>query len=361
MGVSKRGVSGHSCDRSPAVRPLSRVTSGLIRDSRGCSRSRRNTAAAHDGVAPLLSPSSTQGDHRERQQTRSCPRDQRSRRRGRGQARGDERWERARGGFALAVKMRVEAPALPARRTQRERRESTRRRLLDAAIDVIYERGFSSATTAAIAKRAGVTRGAIFHHFGTRGGLLLAILEDFRSELSIRLPGDAAAGPGSAGRLERLLERYWEISSSRRFIAVVQIQLGTIHDPANYPEVLGSMEQSATEFDRGWVAIFAGHDVAPDRVIAAGTSRWPRSAVWRCGRSTAGSEAGGKQNAPSSRRCCPTPLRRRRAVHAPPTSSDDEGQARWHPWRSSTSLIERECPTAGRDHISPITTSTAAG
>ena len=167
------------------------------------------------------------------------------------------------------MKTRVEAPALPARRTQRERRESTRRRLLDAAIDVIYERGFSSATTAAIAKRAGVTRGAIFHHFGTRGGLLLGILEDFRSDLSIRLPGHAAAGPGSAGRLERLLEHYWEIISSRRFIAVVQIQLGTIHDPANYPEVLGSMEQSATEVDRGWVAIFAGYDVAPDRVIAA--------------------------------------------------------------------------------------------
>jgi AcrR family transcriptional regulator len=167
------------------------------------------------------------------------------------------------------VKMRVEAPALPARRTQRERRESTRRRLLDATIDVIYERGFSSATTATIAKRAGVTRGAIFHHFGTRGGLLLGILEDFRSDPSIRLPGDAAAGPGSAGRLERLLEHCWEIFSSRRFIAVVQIQLGTIHDPASYPEVLRSMEQSATEFDRGWVAIFAGHDLAPDRVIAA--------------------------------------------------------------------------------------------
>tara|TARA_Y100001933_G_scaffold46841_2_gene44689 strand:+ start:968 stop:1621 length:654 start_codon:yes stop_codon:yes gene_type:complete len=54
------------------------------------------------------------------------------------------------------------------------RSEDTRARLLDAAIECFSEQGVAATSTASIARRAGVTRGAYLHHFGSREDLVAA-------------------------------------------------------------------------------------------------------------------------------------------------------------------------------------------
>ena len=63
------------------------------------------------------------------------------------------------------------------RRTQPERRADTIDALVDATIATIAELGYHRATTAAICARAGVTQGALFHHFETRIDLVVAALQ----------------------------------------------------------------------------------------------------------------------------------------------------------------------------------------
>ena len=58
------------------------------------------------------------------------------------------------------------------RRTQAERRAATRTALLDAAVDCLAEEGYANTTTRRIAERAGVTPGALQHHFTSRAELL---------------------------------------------------------------------------------------------------------------------------------------------------------------------------------------------
>lgn len=65
-------------------------------------------------------------------------------------------------------------PAKPKRRTQEQRSAETRKRLLDATIDLLIERGYARLTTADIAKRAGVSSGARVHHFRTKEDLVVA-------------------------------------------------------------------------------------------------------------------------------------------------------------------------------------------
>jgi AcrR family transcriptional regulator len=65
-------------------------------------------------------------------------------------------------------------PAKPKRRTQEQRSAETRKRLLDATIDLLIERGYARLTTADIAKRAGVSNGARVHHFRTKEDLVVA-------------------------------------------------------------------------------------------------------------------------------------------------------------------------------------------
>ena len=61
----------------------------------------------------------------------------------------------------------------PARRTQEERSAGTIARLSDATIDLMAEGGLVNLTTTRIARRAGVSRGAMLHHFPSKRALVM--------------------------------------------------------------------------------------------------------------------------------------------------------------------------------------------
>jgi AcrR family transcriptional regulator len=82
----------------------------------------------------------------------------------------------------------------PARRTQTERRAATRRALLDAGRELFAERGFAGAGQEEIVERAGVTRGALSHHFATKQGLFHAVVESVEHELAQRIAEAAMRG-----------------------------------------------------------------------------------------------------------------------------------------------------------------------
>ena len=77
-----------------------------------------------------------------------------------------------------------------------------RTRLLNAAVHVFGRKGYAGASVREIAELAGVTKPALYYHFGSKEGVLLAILEQARQQFS-DVVGRAAARPGSAR--ERLL------------------------------------------------------------------------------------------------------------------------------------------------------------
>lgn len=53
-----------------------------------------------------------------------------------------------------------------------------KQRIIDAAIKLISEKGYHGATTALIAKEAGVSQGIIFHYFGSKEGLFYTLLKE---------------------------------------------------------------------------------------------------------------------------------------------------------------------------------------
>jgi AcrR family transcriptional regulator len=67
-------------------------------------------------------------------------------------------------------------PKFSPRRTQAERSETTRKQLLDAATKLIRQKGFGGLRTIEVARVAGVSRGALMHHFPSKHALVVAIL-----------------------------------------------------------------------------------------------------------------------------------------------------------------------------------------
>lgn len=104
------------------------------------------------------------------------------------------------------------AAARPARRTQAERRATTRTALLDATIEVLVDLGWAGLTSSVVCERAGVTRGAQAHYFATKADLVVQAL----SHLTDRLVAELVARPigvadGPEQQYAALLDRLWEI------------------------------------------------------------------------------------------------------------------------------------------------------
>jgi AcrR family transcriptional regulator len=79
-----------------------------------------------------------------------------------------------------------------AKRTHAERRAATRGALLDAARAAFSEQGFAGAAREDICARAGVSRGALDHHFEGKRGLFQAVFEELEREQAERIAAAAS-------------------------------------------------------------------------------------------------------------------------------------------------------------------------
>ena len=89
------------------------------------------------------------------------------------------------------------------RRTQADRSHATRAALLRSGRALFAARGFARTAREEIVERAGVTRGALHHHFGTKQDLFAAVFEELEGELAARIATAAMAGVDPRDQLRR--------------------------------------------------------------------------------------------------------------------------------------------------------------
>src|SRR5690242_8605715 len=96
------------------------------------------------------------------------------------------------------------------RRRQVDRSSETRSLLLHAAAELLQRVGYSGTTTALIAKRAGVTTGALHHHFATKDDLMFGVLDEMSARIRRRLEDHDHLTPAGEVDARRLVEHLWE-------------------------------------------------------------------------------------------------------------------------------------------------------
>jgi AcrR family transcriptional regulator len=84
-----------------------------------------------------------------------------------------------------------------------EQSEATRAALVAAGRELFGQRGYAGVGTEEIVRAAGVTRGALYHHFGGKSDLLEAVYRQVEEEITARI-AEVALGSGSSSPLEAM-------------------------------------------------------------------------------------------------------------------------------------------------------------
>jgi AcrR family transcriptional regulator len=113
----------------------------------------------------------------------------------------------------------------PVRLTRRERqRESTRQRILDAALSLFRERGYADTSVDEIAERADVARRTLFNHFDRKQDLLAAWASERRGRLSALLLEDRASARTAPEAIRRQFTMLAEENEKDVALAAVLVQ-----------------------------------------------------------------------------------------------------------------------------------------
>jgi TetR/AcrR family transcriptional regulator len=132
-----------------------------------------------------------------------------------------------------------------------EQDERVRARLLRAAVDVFDRKGYAAASVREIVERAGVSKPALYYHFGSKEGLLLAIVAEATREFEAAVAHGAQVSGDARTRLGAVCDEVYALL--RRNVPVVRVAHSMSFGP----------REGAPAFDL----------TAPDRFLRAGVER----------------------------------------------------------------------------------------
>ena len=154
--------------------------------------------------------------------------------------------------------------AARAPRTQQQRRDETRRALLDAAVESLIEVGFARTTTLEVQRRANASRGALLHHFPSKAELLVAAVDhlaEMRARelkmLAAQLPDERAG----RARTDAVLELLWQCFAGTFFQVAMELRTAARTDPELRP-VLIAAERALRDRIVAQARTLFGKDVA---------------------------------------------------------------------------------------------------
>jgi TetR/AcrR family acrAB operon transcriptional repressor len=109
-------------------------------------------------------------------------------------------------------------------RRTKEEAEITKQNLLVAGLEVFSRKGYSATRVEDIAKQANVTTGAIYHHFGGKSELYIALVEQSDAKANRLAQQVIEEGGTPATMLRRLLVRLFQfLEEDREYRAVVEL------------------------------------------------------------------------------------------------------------------------------------------
>lgn len=116
-------------------------------------------------------------------------------------------------------------------RTQRERTEEMRGRIMEATIGCLIDHGYHGTTISRVTERAGTSRGAHQHHFAVKSQVVIAAVEYLAGERMQEVRRLAEGLDHGGNDPEQVLDLIWSTLSGRLYIAAVELWQAARTDP----------------------------------------------------------------------------------------------------------------------------------
>ena len=137
--------------------------------------------------------------------------------------------------------------------TKAEQADATRTALSAAARQLFTERGYAATSTTEIVERAGVTRGALYHHFAAKDELFRAVFEQLEGEVTKHVAQEALTSDDPLEQLRRGTRAYLDACIDPAVQRVVLL---------DGPSVLGWETWQEIEQRYGYGLVLAGVEAA---------------------------------------------------------------------------------------------------
>lgn len=142
------------------------------------------------------------------------------------------------------------------RLSQAERRAETRAALVAAAAELFADQGFDAVSVDAVSAAAGRTSGAVYDHFGSKQGLLLAVLDNWAQSLVSLLAAEFDHSSHLDDRLRAVAEKVI-VHPSDRTRRLMRLEHELALRAARDPEVAAALRSRARDAHRRLARGFA--------------------------------------------------------------------------------------------------------
>ena len=131
---------------------------------------------------------------------------------------------------------------------QAQKSASTRTLIIEAAIKCLVDLGYARTTTTVIAQRAGLSRGAMLHHFPSKMGIVRAAVDYLHAKRLRAFRKAMAKEPADGDYVRQGVESYWAHVKHPWFVAFFEMAVAARTD-----KELGAILFPAQEaFEREW-------------------------------------------------------------------------------------------------------------
>jgi AcrR family transcriptional regulator len=134
---------------------------------------------------------------------------------------------------------------------QAQKSASTRNQIIEAAIRCFVDHGYSRTTTTLIAEKAGLSRGAMLHHFPSKRDVVRAAVEYLHAKRLKAFRRAMAKVAPEGDHIRQGVDGYWAHVKHPMFVAFFELAVAARTDP----ELAGILRPVQESFEREWYAM----------------------------------------------------------------------------------------------------------
>ena len=170
-------------------------------------------------------------------------------------------------GFRVLARNENRAPSKTIYVSKQEIRSAKmQQRILLSTLDCIHDLGFQNASTVEIAKRAGVSRGALLHHFPTKESLIASAVEHLLDQEIVDLRKIADAYSNQELSIDDFVDYLWERFSGRLFMITIDFLSSARTDETLRNAIIPISKKFHTSLNETWEQFFQYRKVPPKQV-----------------------------------------------------------------------------------------------